>query len=60
MNTKQLQVLKIIAKRSSFLNNAGISRLVCNLHQQLAVKPWLCNAKIVLCRIALDGRFDPI
>ena len=33
-----LQVLKIIARRASFLNNAGISRLVCNLHQQLSVK----------------------
>ena len=54
-----LQVLKIIARRASFLNNAGISRSVCNLHQQLSVKLWLYNAKMVLCRIALDGRVDP-
>ena len=56
---KSLQVLKIIAQRASFLNNGGISRSVCNLHQQLSVKLWLYNANIVLCRIALDGRVDP-
>ena len=33
-----LQVLKIIARKASFLNDAGISRSVCNLHQQLSVK----------------------
>ena len=44
---------------ASFLNNAGISRSVCNLHQQLSVKLWLYNAKMVLCRIALGGRVDP-
>ena len=54
-----LQVLKIIARRASFLNIAGISRSVSNLHQQLSVKLWLYNAKMVLCRIALDGRVDP-
>ena len=54
-----LPVLKIIARRASCLNNAGISRSICNLHQQLSVKLWLYNAKMVLYRVALEGRVDP-
>ena len=51
-----LKVIKVIARRASYHNNASISQSVCNLHQQLSVKLWLFNARMLLARLALESR----
>ena len=50
-----LEVIKVIACRASLHNNASISQSVCNLHQQLSVKLWLFNARMLLARLSLES-----
>ena len=54
-----IQILKTIARRASFQNNISIGQSVCNLHQQLSTKLWLCNARMVLERLSLDCSDSP-
>ena len=49
-----LEVLKTIARRLSFKRNLTVSQAVGNIHEQLSVKLWLHNAKMILHRLALD------
>ena len=51
-----LRTLKIIARKSSFHSHRTISQAVSNLHQQLSVKLWLYNSRLVLQRLELDCR----
>ena len=55
---RSLQLLKTIARRLSFKGNLMItvSQATNNVHEQLSVKLWLCNAKMVLQKFALDCR----
>ena len=50
-----LQVLKTIARRISFHNNATVSQCMCHLLQQLSCKLWLYNARMILARVDLDS-----
>ena len=54
-----LQVLKTIARRTSFHNNATVSQCMCNLLQQLSYKLWLYNARMILARVDLDSNVGP-
>ena len=54
-----LQVLKTIARRTSFHNNATVSQCMCNLLQQLSCKLWLYNARMILARVDLDSNVGP-
>ena len=51
-----LRTLKIIARKSSFHSHQTINQAVSNLHQQLSVKLWLYNSRLVLQRLELDCR----
>ena len=42
-------------QRLSFKGNMTVSKAVRNLHEQLYVKLWSYNAKMLLCRLALDS-----
>ena len=53
-----LQVLKTIARRTSFHNNATVSQCMCNLLQQLSCKLWY-NARMILARVDLDSNVGP-
>ena len=54
-----LQVLKAIARRTSFHNNATGSLCMCNLLQQLSCKLWLYNVRMILARVDLDSNVGP-
>ena len=54
-----LQVLKTIARRTSFDYNATVSQCMCNLLQQLSCKLWLYNARMILARVDLDSNVGP-
>ena len=49
-----LEVLKTIARCLSFKRNLTVNQAVSNVHEQLSVKFWLYNAKMILHRLALD------
>ena len=49
-----LEVLKTIARRLSFKRNLTVSLAVSNIHEQLSLKLWLYNVKMILHRLALD------
>ena len=49
-----LEVLKTIARRLSFTRNLAVSQVVSSIHEQLSVKLWLYNAKMIWHRLALD------
>ena len=50
----RLEVLKTIARRLSFKRNLTVSQAVRDIHEQLSVKLWLYNAKMIFHRLALD------
>ena len=52
-NPNSLKILKSIARRTTF-NNLLLSQAVTCLHQQLSVRLWLYNGKMILGRLALD------
>ena len=49
-----LKVIKTIARRLAFHGNLSVSKATTNLHEQLSVKLWLYNAKMLLHRLSLD------
>jgi hypothetical protein len=49
-----LQILKQIARRLTFRYNFTFSQSIDLLHQQLSLKLWQYNAKMVLSRLCLD------
>ena len=51
-----LKVIKTIARRLAFHGNLSVSKANTNLHEQLSVKLWLYNAKMLLHRLSLDYR----
>ena len=52
-STHSLEVIKLIAKRSSLLNGQTLSKPFCNLHEQLSCRLWQYNAKLILEKLAL-------
>ena len=51
-------LLKSIARRSALHNHVTVSHTTSHLHQQLSIKLWLYNSKMVLERLAFDSRED--
>ena len=49
-----LEVVKTIARRLSFKRNLTVSQAVRDIDEQLSVKLWLYNAKMIWHRLALD------
>ena len=52
-STYSLEIIKVIARKTSVLNKLPVSRIVCNIHEQLAVRLWQYNARMVLDRLHL-------
>ena len=57
-STYSLEIIKVIARKTSLLNKLPVSRTVCNIHEQLAVRLWQYNARMVLDRLHLVGHGD--
>ena len=55
-----LDVLKSIARRLELHNHLTVSQATSHLHQQLSIKLWVYNCKIVLERLAFESREDII
>ena len=51
-----LKVINTIARRLAFHGNLSVSKAATNLHEQLSVKLWLYNAKMLLHRLSLNCR----
>ena len=48
-----LEVIKTIARKMSLVSSLSISKIVCNIHEQLSVRLWQYNAKMVLDKLHL-------
>ena len=48
-----LEVIKTIARKMSLVSSLLISKIVCNIHEQLSVRLWQYNAKMVLDKLHL-------
>ena len=53
-----LDVSKSIARRSALHNHLTVSQATSHLYQQLFIKLWLYNSKMVLERLAFESRED--
>ena len=53
-----VDVSKSIARRSALHNHLTVSQATSHLHQQLSIKLWLYNSKVVLERLAYKSRED--
>ena len=53
-----LKVLKSIALRSALHNHLTVSQANSHLHQQLSIKLWLYNSKMVLEILAFESSED--
>ena len=51
-----MRVLKIIALKTPFHRCQTVSRTILFLYEQLSVKLWLFNARLILERLALHSR----
>ena len=50
-----MRMLKIIARKTAFHHCQTISRTLMFLYEQLSVKIWLFNARIILERLVLNS-----
>ena len=48
-----LETLKIIARRTILSTGKTVSKAISNLHQQLSVRLWQYNARMILERLAI-------
>ena len=48
-----LEIIKIIARKTSLLNKLTVSKAVCNIHEQFSVCLWQYNARMILDRLHL-------
>ena len=53
-SSHSLLVIKNTARRIAFHENLSVSKATTNFHEQLSVKLWLYNAKMVLHSLSLD------
>ena len=48
-----VEVIKTIARKMSLVSSLSISKIVCNIHEQLSVRLWQYNDKMVLDKLHL-------
>ena len=52
-SSSSIETLKIIARKSTFMTGRTLSKAISNLHEQLSVRLWQCNSRMIMDRLNL-------